>query len=215
MSRRLSFIIFCGFLVVLLCGLGFWQIHRLGEKRLLLQAIESQRTSPARALRLEDFSQPPPEFTRILLSGEFGGQNFLLESRVDEGRVGFGLVRILYTDLADLGRAVAVDLGWVARDFALSRLGGESVSIDGIVRYGVRPNMFTPDNQPAKAIWHWVDLQAMGEIGNAPLPDFYVSTQHDIGKNIANNHLQYAFTWFGLAFVVVVMAVVKFLIIKD
>ena len=205
-------------------ALGFWQIQRRGAKQALLQAIQAQYQKPPRALSEQDFIYPPPEFTRLLLVGEFvtsPQQNFLLHSRVRDSQVGLGLVRILWTDT---GRAIAVDLGWVRRDFDLSALGEESVpptgvdgltSIDGIVRYMARPNVFVPDNKPAKAEWHWIDLAAMGAVGEVALPQFYISTQRDIASTIANNHLQYALTWFGLAITVAVMAAVRLFIGKN
>ena len=74
-----------------------------------------------------------------------------------------------------------------------------------------------PDNDPARNMWFWYDISAMAaqagasnslpvviEAGNAPNPGgFPIGGQTNV--NIANNHLQYAFTWFSLAITLIVI----------
>ena len=79
--------------------------------------------------------------------------------------------------------------------------------------------LMQPDNDPATNMWFWYDIPAMAtqagegagealpvviEAGDAPNPGgFPIGGQTNV--NIANNHLQYAFTWYSLAITLIVI----------
>ena len=117
----------------------------------------------------------------------------------------------------EAGPAVLVDRGWVPavrQDPAGPRPGqvaGEVV-VEGRLRHlaGVRPGWFVPAPDPEAGLWFAYDLSAMaGALGIALAPAV-VEAEGRAGPDgwpepgirttaIANNHLQYAITWFGLA----------------
>jgi len=78
-----------------------------------------------------------------------------------------------------------------------------------------------PDNEPAKNVWFFYDLPAMGRaLGASELAPFYLEASVDpqapegapLGGQtrfqLPDNHLGYAFTWFSLA---IALAVIFFL----
>lgn len=81
-----------------------------------------------------------------------------------------------------------------------------------MIRYGEHKNTFTPDNNPEKGDWYWIDLQNMAKKTNS-IPCLVEmlninNKKNDNPKdpiprspeiNITNNHLSYAITWFGLS----------------
>ena len=80
----------------------------------------------------------------------------------------------------------------------------------GLLRGRPETNPFTPDNQPDENVWYWVQLDAMAARAGVPPLPFYVEAGPaanpgglPIGGRpvveLANNHLQYAITWYGLA----------------
>ncbi len=78
----------------------------------------------------------------------------------------------------------------------------------------------TPDNDPEANIWYWWDVPAMlafAHIGTdaraAPfvlhlVPDDVKGLPRPVAvdASLTNNHLQYALTWFALAFLLIVMS---------
>lgn len=123
------------------------------------------------------------------------------------------------------GGVVLVNRGWVPskrkapKDRAAGQVEGE-VTITGMVRPDDRTGWFTPDNDPAKNAWFFVDHQAMANHAGLDivLPWHLVADEtknpggFPIGgqrpPDLPNNHLQYAITWFSLA---VAFAVIWFL----
>jgi surfeit locus 1 family protein len=120
------------------------------------------------------------------------------------------------------GGHVLVERGWVpqARTDPATRRDGQiagPVEIVGILRAGGRPSGWTPDNQPEDGVWHYVDVAAMAaRAGLADARDFVVVAGPaaspgglPIGTRfaveVANNHLQYAVTWYALAVVLAVI----------
>ena len=153
------------------------------------------------------------EFTHVRLTGQFHhDKEMIVLARPRKGVVGARVVTPMETDD---GRWVLVDRGWIPADAgdAARRLEGQvagPTSVEGLLRAPPQTNPFTPDNQPAQNAWYWIDPEAMAaHAGVAPQP-FYVEAGPapnpgglPIGGrpvlDIANNHLQYAITWYGLA----------------
>lgn len=205
----------------ILVGLGTWQVQRLFWKEALIATIE-QRISAApvaladieaRAARGEDIDYWPVEIRgRFVNSGE---RHFFATY---DGTSGF----YVYTPLVlDDGRAILVNRGFVPYEKKEqgarpgSTVEGD-VSIRGLTRNRLaeKPSRLVPDNDVAKNIFYWKDLDVMAK--TAGLPDgqavvpFFIdadATPNPGGLPIGgvtdidlpNSHLQYAFTWYGLA----------------
>lgn len=197
--------------VVLLAGLGTWQLQRLDWKENLIAQREAGMEAPP--LAPGDVDVPTDTYRRVTLTGTFNHDHeFFLAGRTQRGQSGFHVVTPLAVD--DVG-TVFVDRGWIpneARDPAArpgSRPEGE-VSFTGLVRQPAQPSWFTAESDPVENYWFWVDLPRMARTAGieaetgwyamagqdapwkAPIP-------HDFEIDLRNDHLQYALTWYLLA----------------
>ena len=104
---------------------------------------------------------------------------------------------------------LVVLLGWapVAADAPV--LPDSEVSVAGVLRPGRRPSLFMPDNVPPDS-WLWLEPPAIAKaVGLDPAKTSPLSlsltdppaglTARPAKPVFADNHLQYALTWFGLA----------------
>jgi surfeit locus 1 family protein len=85
----------------------------------------------------------------------------LLGPRVLDGTNGFHLVTPL---VRTNGSTILVDRGFISEVAAAKRkypTPGEVVEVHGMLRESQARNNFTPDNNPAKGEWYWVDVVAM------------------------------------------------------
>lgn len=96
-----------------LLALGFWQLHRADEKRVVQQQFDAlQAAVPLNATALRDTTAP---YTRVQLVGVFdNARSFLLDNRVSRGRVGYDVL----TPFVPAGqtRTLFVNRGWIAGD---------------------------------------------------------------------------------------------------
>jgi len=206
--------------LVVLLGLGTWQLERLRWKESLIAQRQARLAAPPEPLpaRAEDWRAL--DFRRVQASGAFRHDlEQLFGATAIDGQLGHHVLTPLVR--AD-GAAILVDRGWVPADKAHPAARGETqiggpVEVSGIARYraGDEGGWFTPDNQPQARLWFRYDLPALEEaLGLELLPvvveaDASGSDGLPIGGRtrieLPNNHLQYALTWYGLAAVLVAM----------
>ncbi|OCK61645.1 SURF1 family cytochrome oxidase biogenesis protein [Bradyrhizobium sp. LMTR 3] len=141
---------------------------------------------------------------------------------------GPGTWAFLPARLAD-GSTIVVNTGFVQntmqdraqQDRAVRRLiTGDPVQLTGYIRFPESAGTLTPPESVAKRLWFTRDHLAMaralgwGEDGKAVAP-FYVDLEQPVPENgipkpgplsvhLKDDHLQYAITWFTLAFAVVI-----------
>jgi len=195
----------------LLVGLGVWQLARLEWKTALIDTIETRMDQPPASLAEALAAGEDAAFRPVLARGAFlHDQALHLMGRVHKGRLGVHMVTPL---VREDGAAVLVDRGWVplTEDGRIAPYDTPegTVTVRGILRPPSEPNPFTPDNQPAENAWYWIDIDTVAEGLGQPLVPYYIAAEGgaDTGFpvaagteiEIANNHLQYAITWFGLA----------------
>jgi surfeit locus 1 family protein len=214
-----------------LIALGTWQVERLHWKEALLATIDHRIHSTPRPLsEIERLfaEKHDVEYWPVTVKGTFlhaGERHFLATW---QGDAGFDI----YTPLKlDDGRYLFVNRGFVPYDRKepASRAQGEvkgEVTVTGLARNPLaqKPSFIVPDNQPTKNIFYWKDLSAMTATAGLPagakvLP-FFVDANDapnpgglPVGGvtliNLPNNHFQYALTWYGLALVLLVVAVTR------
>ena len=207
--------------LVILLGLGNWQLDRRAWKLGLIADIEARTTQPAiafvDALALQR-SGDPVEYVPVKLTGEFQhDKEIALFRQSKEGKGGYHIFTPLLTES---GLAVWVDRGYVPPDRkdARSRLDGQVtglVVVEGLARTDGTPGTFVPANNPVKGEWFFRDHQAMADaVGlDHVAPLFIDISETDIPGGLPrggqtrialkNDHLGYALTWFGLAVVLV------------
>jgi cytochrome oxidase assembly protein ShyY1 len=124
------------------------------------------------------------------------------------------------------GRIVAVNTGFVpntmqdraAEDRAVAPLiTGQPVTLTGYLRFPAASGALTPNPDLAKRLWFTRDVPAMAAVLGwdkaaevapfyidleAPVPAAGVPKPGPLSVHLPDNHMQYAVTWFGLAFAV-------------
>jgi surfeit locus 1 family protein len=211
--------------IAILCALGIWQLERKSWKEGLLAAIAERVGAPAGAFPPESgwatLTPDRDEYRHVRLAGRFLNdreahlQANLVSSGQDDGALGYDILTPL--QLPD-GTLVIVNRGFVplVKKEASSRAAGQvegETSVEGLIRFPQPHSWFIPPDDPAKNVWFSRDpgpiAAAYGLRLVAP-----VIVDADAGPDkealprggqtriaLANDHLQYALTWFGLALV--------------
>ncbi len=204
--------------VMLLAGLGVWQLERLAWKEALLARIsERAHALPQPLPPIPQWGSLKPddyEFRHVALAGTFDNAKETLILRASEDGPGYHVITPLR--LAD-GGSILVDRGFVpmALKEARSRRAGEPegvVRLTGLLRAPEPRNAFTPDDDDARGQFFTRDpARIAAHDGLVDAAPFSVDVDPTIASpggwpkpvgatlNIPNNHLSYALTWFGLA----------------
>jgi cytochrome oxidase assembly protein ShyY1 len=172
------------------------------------------------------------EFRRIAFSATYAplpdAMVYSAGSAVRNDVSGPGTWAFLPAQLAD-GNTIVVNTGFVQntmqdraqQDRAVRRLiTGDPVQLTGYIRFPESAGALTPSESVAKRLWFTRDHLAMSRVlgwveGGKAVAPFYVdletpAPESDIPKpgplsvRLKDDHLQYAITWFTLAFAVVI-----------
>jgi surfeit locus 1 family protein len=205
-----------GFLITL----GSWQMARLQWKENLIAEI-AQRTAgppaPLAEIELRWWETGDVDYYPVTVTGYFQHAFEQYYYNTHMGAVGWNV----YTPFVlDDGRKIIVNRGFVPdrlrepEERPASLVEGRQV-IAGLARDPLyeKPNFFVPDNRLADGIYFWRSIRQMAvaaDIGPDALVPFFIdagaqetSGGYPVGGTtritFPNNHLQYAFTWYGLA----------------
>ncbi|MDO9415767.1 SURF1 family protein [Pararhizobium sp.] len=210
-----------------LIGLGNWQVQRLAWKDNLLASIAERRSAPP--VPLSDIETmlaagQDIEYRTTTVTGTFDHTKERHFLATYDGESGFYVYTpLILTD----GRTLFVNRGFVPYDRkdAATRPQGQTtgaVTISGLARAKLlqKPSAMVPDNDPAKNIFYWKDLDIMaatdGLDATKVVPLFLDAdaTPNPGGLpvgavtqiDLPNSHLQYAVTWYGLAAALVLVS---------
>ncbi|MCK0149424.1 SURF1 family protein [Marivita sp. S6314] len=215
MSRHIVPLLFGLIGTAILLWLGTWQMQRLEWKRGVLAEIEERISGPFEAIPPLSVVMPDRDrYQPVALIGEIGSEEALV--LVSQKRIGAGY-RVISPYTLNDGRRVLLDRGFIPvdqRDADRTRL-GETVEVQGNLHWPDDRNSSTPENDIAGNTWFARDIDQMSEVlGTEPVlviarnmspPDPGVTPLPVDTSGIPNDHLQYAITWFSLAFIWVVM----------
>jgi surfeit locus 1 family protein len=208
--------------LAILLRLGFWQLERKAWKESLIAQIETRAHGEPDNIVPEaqwgDWRASDDEFRRVRLTGTFlhdkeVAVHGLLSAQRGSPVQGF----YIFTPLRFPSGAVAlVNRGFVPRELR-AREGrrdeqstGE-VTVTGLMRAPEARGWFMPENRPERDEWFTRDLAAMASARNLErVAPFWIDLDPVPGATgwprpgqtrlaIPNNHLGYAFTWFGIA----------------
>ena len=198
-------------MLVLLCALGSWQVHRLAWKTALLADIARAEANPAVPL-----PAAPPPFIKVRVTGTLRPNLFALygaEVRDTPTGPGMGGRLIAVLDRTD-GPPLLVDRGWVPTTRAASvATPAGMVTIEGYIREPDHAGLFTVHDDPVARRFFTLDPAAIGAalglertapfllvaLGPRP-PELFPEPAHALPRP-PNDHLGYALTWYGLALV--------------
>jgi surfeit locus 1 family protein len=220
-------VVVAGLGILILLGLGIWQLQRLSWKTALIASIEAKASaepvSLVEALKRERAGEDV-EFLKVSDMAQFNYAATLYMLDTHEGAPAW---RLITPYISADQTAVLVDRGVVPEELRdpTKRPGSDPpgpLAITGqISKHPERRGWFTPDNDPVKNVWFWWDevpmLVAAGIQTNQPFVPFILHLSPQAGQtgwprpqslnaNLRNNHLGYALTWFGLALVLAIVA---------
>lgn len=205
--------------VALMTALGVWQLQRLEWKNGLVAAVEARvHAAPMPLADALKFSPEDAEYRIVRVEGHFlHDKEAYLFTTGPDGQPGAHVITPL--EQAD-GTVVLVDRGFVPADRqdpnsrAEGQIAGET-SLMGMLRAGQHGGMFIPEPDRAHRVWFVRDAAqisaALGISTIAPVLIDADATPNPGGLPLGgqtmvafpNNHLSYAWTWFGLALTLV------------
>ena len=209
--------------IVILCGLGVWQLDRKVWKEDLIARLNARlshapQDMPPRS-SWPQLQQDGEEFRRVAFPAEFlDGEEALVYTAGSPLRPdvkGPGYWVFAPARLAG-GSIVLVNRGFVPpeqKDPAQRAEGTPHGIVDvvGVMRWPEARGAFTPADDPKKNIWFLRDSKSIADFKKwATAAPFYIDQEGPVpaggwpkpGKlevRLPDDHLQYAITWFGLA----------------
>ena len=200
--------------ISILLGLGVWQVQRLGQKTALIASLEQRMSAEPISLAEAVVKREQGgdiEYLKVKLTGQLDPTNYFRRVTSFNGDPGWEIIAPFKTDD---GRFVLVDLGAIAENQPM-KLNETPQTIQGLVRYHNKGRgFFDNDNDVVGNIWYWWDAPAMlATLKNTDVSRVAPFILQKLPSNIeqevpsaempkvelANNHLGYAITWFGMA----------------
>lgn len=202
--------------LVILISLGVWQLDRLAWKEALIATLQQRLSAAPVDLpptnEWSELTADNAEFRRVKLRITFSdapraevyaGAPALRDDIKGPGYFVFAPARL------PSGETIVVNAGWVP-DRQYQWAAGAS-EITGYLRWPEQPGLFVSDSDATGAVWFVRNPSAMARVrGWGEVAPFYVDMEGPIPAggfprpgpltvNLRNNHLGYAWTWFGLA----------------
>lgn len=207
--------------VTVLLTLGGWQVQRLGWKQDLLARIEAARAAPPIPLTdalAQVAADQPVEFRRVAFQCQDVGASQPIrlattgKSRSREAALGHRFIYACPIVGGPYG-SILVDAGFDDIDVVSTCIvdrGAPLPTLVGALRTDGGRNRFTPPDRPQDRLFYARDIPAMASSVRAERPAPYIVVLEQsqcwaqgrpapLPTDIANNHLGYALTWFGLA----------------
>lgn len=205
----------------ILIGLGVWQLGRKSEKEALIGRIveRSRQEPPAPLPAFDGWNAEADEFRRVVARGVLLHDKETLVHGLAPGEVpgrarqGFYVVTPLERED---GSFVLVNRGFVPTERGPpgSRKEGQvagQTAVAGMLRASERRALFVPEPKPERGEWFHRDIAGIAaakslsgvapymiEADASPNPGGW-PRGGQLRVDLPNNHLQYAFTWFGIA----------------
>lgn len=205
MKGKKSFFAFGLLSIFIFLGLGTWQVYRKAEKEALLKNLE--RTQKATSENLDSLKSLTA-LQPIFAQGHFlAEKTIFLKAKTHQGKSGVYVLSVFQTQG---GKHLLVQRGWAP--YEITALPQGDLKVEGVLRAPAPPNYFQPLNNPPT--YFWIDMPLLSETLNVPLLPYYlVATSSDDAEifplkafpSLTNNHLQYALTWYFLAFALGIM----------
>lgn len=204
-----------------LCVLGVWQVQRLHWKDNLIADIAAARAAGPRDIGFHEIGGKE-DILYARLRGRYGADVFPVGPRTYEGLSGYHLVVPLIMKGSGV---VLVNRGWVpqGQERDASPPSG-IITVSGLLRPPGSGNPFVPANDPAQNRWFRIDTAQMAAAAGfeaaAPLV-MYAESETPESASLQpvraalqwtppNHHRQYAFFWFSMAGILLVIYYFRF-----
>ena len=202
-------------MLLVLVGLGTWQVYRLQWKEGVLARIAAAEATPAGPL-----TAGAAPYAKVLVTGRFRfDRAVLFGADVRDTRSGPTMGAYQIVPLERVGAStILVDRGWIPEDPQrhVDQPDGV-VTVSGYVRPGEGQHWFSPADDAAGRRFFTLDPVAIGAAVGVTDPAPFVLVA--MGPSVVgsypapaqtlprppNNHLSYAITWYALAVCLVVI----------
>ncbi|QPF91409.1 SURF1 family protein [Bradyrhizobium commune] len=230
--RVAGFALFTLLLTAVFVALGVWQLQRRIAKHELIAALTERLADAPVALpppaQWAMLTPARDEFRRVSFIATYAASPdamvYSSGSAVRKDASGPGTWAFLPAHLAS-GEIVVIDAGFVensmqdrsVEDRAVKKLvTGAPVALTGYLRFPEAPSLLTPAESRDKRLWFVRDQLAIASaLGWGAVAPFYVDLEKPVPENgiprpgaldvnLKDDHLQYAITWFALAFAVLI-----------
>jgi cytochrome oxidase assembly protein ShyY1 len=231
-KRGFGFGIFTLVMVASFVGLGLWQLQRRVEKHALISALTERLAAAPVPLpppsQWKALTREGDEFRRVTFSATYArgpdAMVYSAGSAVREDVSGPGTWAFLPARLAS-GETVVINAGFVentmqdrgVEDRAVARFAADQpVTLTGYLRFPETAGTLTPAASTAKRLWFVRDVENMAQaLSWGEVAPFYIDLESPVPPNgipkpgpltvhLKDDHMQYAITWFTLAFAVVI-----------
>lgn len=219
--------------VLILCGLGTWQLKRLAWKTNIIQNLEQEYNRDVKGIYLsaDMLEALGDDVKRGQVRGRYlPDKELLLQPRTYDGKAGYHIITPF--ELQRTGQVILVNRGWIPMDYDPKKIKISdhtfNLMVDGgLVLTGMSktfsgPNYFTPPNNPKKGQWFSLSVEEISKakgIENMLPVVFYLEkkkTEAPYPKTDAlrqyppNNHFEYSIFWYLMAFTMVSVYIGRF-----
>jgi surfeit locus 1 family protein len=206
--------------LAILLSLGTWQLARKSEKEALIARIieRSHAEPPAAPPPFAEWDAKADEFSRVRTRGTFLHDQETLVHGLAPGEPGRALQGFyVITPLKrDDGTTILINRGFVPtelkrpEDRAAGQVSG-AATVTGMLRASETRTLFVPESDPKREAWFTRDIPGISAARNlANVAPYLIEADAtpnpggwprggQLRVDLPNNHLQYAFTWFGIA----------------
>jgi cytochrome oxidase assembly protein ShyY1 len=228
-----GFAVFTLVMVAAFAGLGIWQLQRRVEKHALIAILNERLAAAPAALPARSqwnaLTPTKDEFRRVSFAATYArlpdAMVYSSGSAVRDDVSGPGTWAFLPARLPDR-ETIVVNTGFVQntmqdrsqQDRAVGRLvTGQPATLTGYIRFPESAGTLTPPENATRRLWFTRDHLAMARAlgwgeGVAPFyidlerpaPESGIPKPGPLTVHLKDDHLQYAITWFTLAFAVVI-----------
>jgi cytochrome oxidase assembly protein ShyY1 len=231
-ARSGTFAVFTFVMIAAFIGLGLWQLERRVEKHALVAALTERLAAAPVPLPASSewggLNAAKDEFRRVTFTATYtklpDAMVYSAGSALREDAAKPGTWAFLPARLPS-GETVVIDAGFVENTMqdrsvedraAAPLVSGEPVTFTGYLRFPEAASMLTPAPSRDKRLWFVRDHLAMAKmLGWGGIAPFYVDLETPVPQNgipkpgplrvhLKDDHLQYAITWFTLAFAVAI-----------
>lgn len=206
--------------LAILLGLGTWQLERKAWKEdLIARILQQSRAEPVAPPAPDAWDEARDEFHHVRVSGRFLNDRETLVHGLAAGETPGRALQgyyVLTPFVRADGGTVLVNRGFVPTELKAQADRRDGLiegptTVIGILRASEARGMFVPAPDPARGEWFNRDVPGIATArGLTDVAPFLIEADAVPGQttwprggqlrvDLPNNHLQYAFTWFGLA----------------
>ena len=203
-------------MLIILLGLGSWQVKRMGWKDAIISRMEINMAADPKPLPEDIEIAEEWDFRQASAIGSFlYDKEILLGPRHFKSQVGYHMI-VPFQRVS--GEVVLVNRGWISELKLPEAYKPEGVfKISGLTHVPDGKGSYTPDNKPKDGQWFWVDFETIKTHFNfvklSPVvlyeDNAKVEDQFPVGgqlrMDIPNDHFQYSLFWFFMAFVLLIV----------